>query len=437
MKTVQELEKELSDLQFQYSQVVNSTSYRLGKLLVAAIRSPKHLCRLPADLLALARSIQYQKRPPGPGAEQFESVASQWHGLADGLRNSDGPGTLVFLFSGTTFIQGTRGNRPIRQTQALLRRGISVLFSYHRSRYTDALPSYAANGLVQSPIDISMQLLSSIATEDLGPTKKLFIISVPHPGIEKSINLFRQNGWRILYDCRDDWEEFSKVGMARWFDKDVERQVVKNVDATVCVSSPLVKKMADLSLGSRVELMPNAVEAGFLPHDYRHLPVDKPQIVGYFGHLSDAWFDWDAFIEISKMCSDYRFEVVGHSAPQGMSLPQNVELLGPKPWHLLHEYAGRWSAAIIPFKMGPLADGVDPIKIYEYLSFGLPVVSFLMPQINDYPATTTVSSVPEFCNALRNACASSPDRAEIARFLALNTWEVRAQQLLDFLEHNS
>jgi hypothetical protein len=61
----------------------------------------------------------------------------------------------------------------------------------------------------------------------------------------------------------------------------------------------------------------------------------------------------------------------------------------------------RWSTAVIPFRMGPLADGVDPIKIYEYLAFGLPVVSFRMPQISDYPYTITVDSVGAFCDALR------------------------------------
>src|SRR5690606_28885361 len=112
------------------------------------------------------------------------------------------------------------------------------------------------------------------------------------------------------------------------------------------------------------------------------------------------WFDWQAFIQIAEKCPQYRFEIIGHSALAGLQLSDNIHLLGPKPWHELHRYASRWRVAIIPFRMGPLADGVDPIKIYEYLSFGLPVVSFLMPQIKDYPYTSTVASVEEFCAAL-------------------------------------
>ncbi|AZT84502.1 methyltransferase [Marinobacter sp. NP-4(2019)] len=437
MKTREELQQELSDLEKQHRQILNSSSYRLGRLLISVCRSPRLLFRLPIDLMHLARDVRQQKRPPQPGSSQYETVSRQWRQLAKHLQSNPNSGPLVFLFSGTTYIQGTRGNRPIRQTEALLRLGASVFFSYHRSRYTEALPDYSTEGLVQAPVDITLQLLDDIAFEELGDTKKLYIISYPYPGIEKSIATFRKNGWTVLYDCRDDWEEFSKVGMARWFDADVENTLVRGTDATVCVSQPLVAKMSALSPGSRVELMPNAVEADFLPGDYEHRPERDPKIVGYFGHLAGAWFDWEAFSEIAERCSAYRFEIIGHSAPHGLTLPDNVELLGPKPWNQLYQFAGRWSAAIIPFKMGPLADGVDPIKIYEYLSFGLPVVSFQMPQINDYPATRTVSSVQEFCCALVEVCESAPDKAHIVEFLKRNTWEVRATELLSFVEHQS
>lgn len=434
MKNRDELQRELSELEAHHRQILNSSSYRLGKLMISAFRSPILLFRLPVDLVRLGRDIRRQRQSPGPGSTQYETVKDYWAQLTDRIRSDANSGPLVFLFSGTTYIQGTRGNRPIRQTQALLRRGASVLFSYHRSRFTEMLPDYSVDGLVQSPVDISLQLLSDIASAEVGDVEKLYIISYPYPGIEKSIEKFRRNGWKVLYDCRDDWEEFSKVGMARWFNAEAERRLVRDADATVCVSGPLVEKMSSLAPGSCVELMPNAVEAGFLPEDYEHIPETNPRIVGYFGHLAGAWFDWEAFNEIAIGCPDYRFEVIGHSAPDNLVLPKNVQLLGPKPWHQLHRYASRWSAAVIPFKMGPLADGVDPIKIYEYLSFGLPVVSFLMPQIASYPATCTVSSVPAFCEALVSACESKPDYERISVFLADNTWEVRAEELLRFLE---
>lgn len=422
---------ELEALRLEFQRIEQSSSYLLGRLLISSLRSPRKLLRLPVDLVRLGKELRLRSRPPAPGSLVYSRLRRAWLELAQQAKADSAP--LIFMFSGTTFIQDTRGNRPIRQTQALLRQGARVLFSYHRSRFDDPLPSWTAQGLVQMPQDVTLQLLQDIAHGELGSALKLCIISYPYPGMDRQVELFRQHGWKVIYDCRDDWEEFSRVGMARWFDAEVERSLVRQCEMTICVSAPLVRKMSGFAPQKRVELVPNAVEVDFLPEGYQHTPAE-PSIIGYFGHLAEAWFDWQAFTQIAQNCPQYRFEIIGHSAPSGLQLPDNVQVLGPKPWHELHRYASRWRVAIIPFRMGPLADGVDPIKIYEYLYFGLPVVSFLMPQIKEYPYTTTVDSVETFCAALEFACSIEVNDQLIVDFIAANTWEVRAQQLLGLLE---
>lgn len=423
----QELQAQLQALREEHRRVVTSFSYRLGLLLTSAMRSPRSLMRLPLDLWQLWRARRIAMRSGVADPQVVAQIVSDWQGLAQHAREEQKP--VVVLFSGTTSVQGTRGNRPIRQAQALLRAGAAVFFSYHRSRSDEALPESQHPLLVQSPVDISLGLLGQLAASDLQGCRKLFVVSYPLPGVERFVALFRQHGWGVIYDCRDDWEEFAKVGMARWFNANVERRLVDECDATLCVSGPLVRKMQDLAPGSRVVLMPNAVERDYVSVDYRRQPVEPP-IVGYFGHLSAAWFDWDALQRVAEMRPHLRFEIIGHSEPVGLQLPANIELLGPKPWHVLHEYAARWSAAIIPFRMGPLADGVDPIKIYEYLALQLPVVSFRMPQIANYPYTWTVDSPEAFCRALDEACLCKLEACVLDDFIASNTWEVRAVQLL-------
>lgn len=424
------VQEQLETLQLEYKQLESSSSYRLGRLLTKAMNSPKRLLSLPRELWRLVQDVRSQRKPPTSESAVFLQLKNAWKLLANKARNQQNP--VVFLFSGTTFIQGTRGNRPIRQTQALLADGVNVLFSYYRARFDDPLPSYQSDGLVQMPQDVTLQLIAEIAKADLAECPKLFIISYPYPGIEQQVTIFKQQGWTVIYDCRDDWEEFSKVGMARWFKQGVEKELIRQCDRTICVSSPLVDKMAQMVPESQVDLVPNAVESDFLPLDYRHSPVE-PSTVGYFGHLSEAWFDWESFALIASNCSHLQFEVIGHSDPLGLDLPANVQLLGPKPWHELHLYASRWKVAMIPFRMGRLADGVDPIKIYEYLSFGLPVVSFRMPQINDYPYTKTVDSVADFCAALELATKTQVDINKIQAFIKQNTWEIRAKQLISYV----
>ena len=127
---------------------------------------------------------------------------------------------------------------------------------------------------------------------------------------------------------------------------------------------------------------------------------------------------------------DYEFEIIGHSAPEDLELPANIELFGPKNHAEINEIASKWRVAIIPFKMGPLADGVDPIKIYEYMALGLPTVSFRMPQINSYPYTLTVDNVPDFCAALDEFSRHRPRKGKLNNWLETNKWSDRVDRFL-------
>ena len=106
-------------------------------------------------------------------------------------------------------------------------------------------------------------------------------------------------------------------------------------------------------------------------------------------------------------------------------MPENIILLGPKNHAQINNIAARWSAAIIPFKTGPLADAVDPIKIYEYLSLGLPTVSFSMPQIDGYPETETANDVESFVKSLDRAIKRKTDQKILDNWLQKNRWEDR------------
>ena len=208
---------------------------------------------------------------------------------------------------------------------------------------------------------------------------------------------------------------------------------MNNCDLTCCVSRVLQTKLRGFTSTREVRLSPNAYDPGFLSPDYERRPASETTI-GYFGHLTPQWFDWDSLAWIARSRPGYTFEVIGHGAPQALDLPANVKLLGPKKHPEICRHASRWKVAIIPFKTGPLADGVDPIKIYEYFGLGLPVVSFRMPQISDYPYTRTVDTREDFVAALDQAALEQPDPEVLAAFLKVNTWDARARQLLEWTD---
>jgi glycosyltransferase involved in cell wall biosynthesis len=172
-----------------------------------------------------------------------------------------------------------------------------------------------------------------------------------------------------------------------------------------------------------VRVVPNALDRRFPRPVERIRPAGSP-VVGYFGHLTDAWFDWALVTEAAERLPDYTFELAGHQQPD-VELPPNVKLLGLLGHGELAHLSRSWSLALVPFKNGPLADAVDPIKVYEYLHLGLPVLATYLPQCRDYPGTTITESREEFLDLLPELAHRELPADTVNEWLAVNTWQQR------------
>jgi SAM-dependent methyltransferase len=238
--------------------------------------------------------------------------------------------------------------------------------------------------------------------------ESVYILSVPSRDLCDAQHALRGAGCAIVYDVMDDWEGFAAIGQAPWFERPVEENVVLSADVVTAVSPPLAAKFA--SLRQDVALVPN----GFSPRLLGERPMcGAPQKegetvkIGYFGHLTDAWFDWPLIFDTLESAPDIEMEVIGYGEPdwvrQKAAAQPRLRLLGKRPPSELAEHAIHWHVAIIPFKRGMLAEAVDPIKIYEYLYFRLPVVVTGIAHVASYPATSVAQDVRSFVDALYRA----------------------------------
>ncbi|MEV4116937.1 methyltransferase domain-containing protein [Nonomuraea sp. NPDC049695] len=358
--------------------------------------------------------------------EEFRIGLHEWIERARAAEGDE----VVLMFSGTTFVQEARGNRPIRLTRVYLGRDCPVFFNYYRWRDTDPLPSHPDPLLFQSPIDITPRLLDEVLGADFGGKRKLLFASFPHEAMVRTLTHAASHGWVTIYDARDDWEEFAKIGMAKWYHPGHERYLVAHADVVTAVSAPLARKMEKLG-GRKVNVNANALDPAFpVPSAPRRPDATR---IGYFGHLTDKWFDWDLVIRAARTYPHYTFELAGHQNPD-LKLPENVRLLGLLGHRELAELSAEWALALIPFKNGPLADAVDPIKVYEYLHLGLPVLSTYFPQCVDYPGVRVTESAAEFVTAIPQVAGSAPDTEEIGSWLASNTWECRVEAYSELAE---
>jgi glycosyltransferase involved in cell wall biosynthesis len=93
-------------------------------------------------------------------------------------------------------------------------------------------------------------------------------------------------------------------------------------------------------------------------------------------------------------------------------------------------------AGLIPFRTGPEGAHASPIKMYEYLAAGLPVVATPLPECAAVPEVSIGRDARAFSDLLERALASR--RSEAYRALArsrarANDWSHRAARALSAL----
>jgi glycosyltransferase involved in cell wall biosynthesis len=155
--------------------------------------------------------------------------------------------------------------------------------------------------------------------------------------------------------------------------------------------------------------------------------------IGYFGHLTESWFDWDLVLKTASKKRDWFFHIIGYGEPSGLKFPENVKFWGKVDHQDLPTYTSCWDIAIIPFREGKLTQAVDPIKLYEYLFLGLPVVATNMPHLQGIPGVFPCNR-DQFEQTLVLAKETPFNRSEVERFVENNTWRKRVDRLLEEID---
>jgi glycosyltransferase involved in cell wall biosynthesis len=252
----------------------------------------------------------------------------------------------------------------------------------------------------------------------------------------------RAAGYHIHYDIMDDWEGFHTGGEAPWFSAPVEREIVVLADTVTAVSDKLVQKFDHLR--SDIALVRNGYQPAALGCEQfaaARTPLEKPKVMGYFGHFSDAWFDWDTVIYAAQQLPDVVFELIGWAVSeptrQRLNNLPNIRLVGIVPQKELHRYARKWWAWIIPFQATQVSAAVDPLKIYEYLHLGLPSVVTGISGIAAFPLVQFAGDRESFVEALKQVVDRPGEQllSEVAEFLKECVWEERFARLNAMVAH--
>ena len=226
---------------------------------------------------------------------------------------------------------------------------------------------------------------------------------------------------------------------------ELQKDLIRRVDFVVATSRSLLEWGRSVR-EKEVYYLPNGVSAIFLDRDLQRpadFPSDRLPVVIYSGTI-DTRFDLETLAHAVKAMPNLHFLLIGPltsaGLEQGLQTLQkevNFTWLGAKPYEDLPAYMQSSSAGIIPFHLNDLTEAVNPIKYYEYLAGGLPVVA---PPMRDLTAMKgplySYRNREEFCTALGQALeAKEKGRSGSIDFAKKNTWEKRFSEVLKIVEN--
>ncbi|MBD3317331.1 MAG: glycosyltransferase, partial [Chitinivibrionales bacterium] len=159
--------------------------------------------------------------------------------------------------------------------------------------------------------------------------------------------------------------------------------------------------------------------------------------VGYYG-LIDERCDFDLLKKLAHDMEDVSFVIIGPWRVDSSILRDlpNVHCLGEVAYDRLPSYLRTFSALILPYRINELARSINPLKLKEYLATGLPVVATPLQEVVTLRKFIAVAeNAFEFKDALRKALTTKRRGAKaIARYLASETWEAKAEMFSRMVE---
>ena len=176
-----------------------------------------------------------------------------------------------------------------------------------------------------------------------------------------------------------------------------------------------------------------------VPEDIANLP--RP-VIGFFGAISDYKIDYDLIHDTSQEFPDASIVLIGpvrdNALPDNDKSSQNnnIHYFGARNYLTLPGYLKGFDICIIPFKDSQYTRHVFPLKFFEYLAAGKPVVSTPLPSLGDFRNLFySARNSAEWINAIRFAINENDRHLEEKRKKAAiqNSWENRIRQIEGYL----
>jgi glycosyltransferase involved in cell wall biosynthesis len=244
-----------------------------------------------------------------------------------------------------------------------------------------------------------------------------------------------------IYHVVDEYSEYLKANkkkMLEW-----EKQIFGKADIVIVVSEKLLK--AKKKYHSNVHLIPNGVDfdkyeaaiksSNDVPEDISGL--HRP-ILGYSGLISYR-LDLNLIKKTARKFPEWSIVLIGTIDDRGcedeiaqlLQIP-NVYFLGMKPIDLVPHYIVAFDASIIPYSQNGEVENLSPLKLYDAMAAGKPVVTTDFPAAHEFKDLIYINDThDQFIRSIELALCETDESKYHDRIHAAseNTWDDRITQI--------
>jgi glycosyltransferase involved in cell wall biosynthesis len=309
-----------------------------------------------------------------------------------------------------------------------------VLFISDQYRY-DNFSGYTK---IQNRLFLFSHRLVSYLNEVLGDASEVIVMM----SWMRQAHLLTQFSYqKLIYEYIDDMSLFY------YHTPQLEQEhyrLMKEADLTVCTARALYEKA--LPYARKAILSPNAGDYEFF-HSRRNAPVNEQLkglldsadcVIGYYGCLA-KWFDYELMLEVARRKPSWFFVLIGYCfdgtadrfKKAGLS---NIIHIPAQPYQALPSFVRAFDIQCIPFLINDITLSTSPVKLFEYMASGKPILTSKMPECLNYRSVVTYDGIDDFIARVENLLSLKNDEdflAEMDKEARENTWEARVKTILD------
>lgn len=330
--------------------------------------------------------------------------------------------------------------RPQHIALSLARTG--YLYVFCTINNYDAVSGFQKSGGVET-LYLSNQYQKALKMGERFKEKYVHIYAQDVKVKAKDIEELISRGFTIIYEYIDELTEELYCSKEEVLDRHL--RVLKDERChVICTSTKLYDEVSRYR-NHNVALITNGVDYEHfsrnfgqedIPGAISHLVHKKKPVIGYFGALAN-WFDYDLIEKVAKERPEYELLILGWSYDGSLNRSnlrayENVTILGPINYKDLPKYSSSFDISIIPFRINDITKSTSPVKLFEYMAAGNPIVTTDLPECRKYNSVLIGKDHDEFLKLLDEALNLKND-LEYKKMLALeaqaNTWTKKAKEI--------